>query len=73
MHACSDDGSSDTTAQTADIGDPRCRVITLARNSGKAIALDTALHSVATPITVLIICETMPTVSEMRAPWSTRL
>ena len=47
-----DDGSSDATAQVADIGDPRCRVITLARNGGKAIALDTALRSVATPITV---------------------
>ncbi|MBW8823332.1 MAG: glycosyltransferase family 2 protein [Xanthomonadales bacterium] len=46
-----DDGSSDATAQAADVGDPRCRVIRLARNGGKALALDTALRSVATPIT----------------------
>lgn len=47
-----DDGSGDATVRAADIGDPRCRVITLARNGGKAIALDTALRAVTTPITV---------------------
>ncbi|MBS0215731.1 MAG: glycosyltransferase family 2 protein [Proteobacteria bacterium] len=47
-----DDGSSDATTRVADIGDPRCRVFTLARNGGKAIALDAALHAVTTPITV---------------------
>ncbi len=47
-----DDGSSDATACAADIGDPRCRVIVLARNGGKAIALDAAMREVATPVTV---------------------
>ena len=47
-----DDGSSDATARAADVGDPRCRVITLASNGGKAVALDTALRAVTTPITV---------------------
>lgn len=47
-----DDGSRDATARMADIGDPRCRVITLVRNGGKAVALDAALKEVATAITV---------------------
>ncbi|MBS0218595.1 MAG: glycosyltransferase family 2 protein [Proteobacteria bacterium] len=47
-----DDGSSDATTRVADIGDPRCRVITLACNGGKALALDAALRAVTTPITV---------------------
>lgn len=47
-----DDGSSDATTRAADLGDPRCRVVTLSRNGGKAVALDTALRSVTTPITV---------------------
>ncbi|MGG6462856.1 glycosyltransferase family 2 protein [Solilutibacter silvestris] len=47
-----DDGSSDATARVADVGDPRCRVIALARNGGKATALDAALRAVTTPITV---------------------
>ena len=47
-----DDGSSDATARMADVGDPRCRVITLTRNGGKAVALDAALRLVSTPITV---------------------
>lgn len=47
-----DDGSSDATTRAADVGDPRCRVITLACNDGKALALDAALRAVTTPITV---------------------
>lgn len=47
-----DDGSGDDTARMADVGDPRCRVIALARNGGKAAALNAALPMVDTPITV---------------------
>lgn len=47
-----DDGSRDDTARAADVGDPRCRVIMLARNGGKAVALDAAMGSVTTPIAV---------------------
>lgn len=46
-----DDGSHDRTSAMADIGDARCRVITLADNGGKAMALNAALRSVATPLT----------------------
>lgn len=35
-----DDGSSDGTAAAADVGDPRVRVVRLAKNAGKAAALN---------------------------------
>lgn len=47
-----DDGSIDRTSAMARIGDARCRVITLAENGGKAMALNVALRSVNTPVTV---------------------
>ncbi|PNS08144.1 Glycosyltransferase [Lysobacter silvestris] len=47
-----DDGSNDATSRAANIGDPRCRVITLTDNDGKASALNIALRAVTTPITV---------------------
>jgi poly-beta-1,6-N-acetyl-D-glucosamine synthase len=48
-----DDGSSDATAEEAGrVGDPRIRVLRLARPGGKAAALNAALPLVCTPITV---------------------
>src|SRR5690606_31252824 len=43
------DGSSDETARHADIGDPRVQVLELARNRGKAVALNQALERIDTP------------------------
>ncbi|MGN6313514.1 MAG: glycosyltransferase family 2 protein [Rhodanobacteraceae bacterium] len=45
-----DDGSSDGTAQAAEVGDPRVRVIALSRNGGKAAALGVAIAAATTDI-----------------------
>lgn len=44
------DGSSDGTAEAADIGDPRVRVLALPDNAGKASAINAALAEIQTPL-----------------------
>jgi len=46
------DGSDDGTERAAAIGDPRVRILALARNGGKAAALNAALANVATEFVV---------------------
>lgn len=45
-----DDGSSDGTAQAANVGDPRVTVLALPVNKGKAAAIDAALARVETTL-----------------------
>jgi len=46
------DGSTDGTERAAAIGDPRVRVIALAQNGGKAVAINVALEQVQTEFVV---------------------
>ena len=69
-----DDGSDDDTgAQAASSGDARVRVIRLAKPGGKAVALNRALETVETPLTVFADARQRfapETVAELVAPFA---